>query len=239
MSGTGGHPTSAEPRDFVRYLFWHLRPEWRQRPAATRAREIEDQARRHTDLPPDLTHRTNTHVGTKAGVHGLLWMTSPRLEAFQEFESRLWGGGLGGFLEFPYGYLGMGRRSEYLGGHAHEGQEAGSLRPVDRKYLFVYPFVKRREWYAIPFEARRRIMAEHFRIGHKFPEVQIHTGYSFGLDDPEFILAFEGDSPADFLDLVEALRPSEASKYTAIETPIFTCVLAPPRRTIELAAGIP
>ncbi len=227
------------PRDFIRYLFFRLRPEWRRRSAEERRADLDDLERRIASPPPDLSVRTYSLVGTKPEVHGLLWMLSPRLESFQEYEARLWGGGIGGYLDFPFAYLGMGRRSEYLGGHAHEGQEAGSLRPVDRKYLFVYPFVKKREWYGLPFEERRRIMGEHFRIGHRFPNIRIHTGYSFGLDDPEFILAFEGDVPAEFLELVEGLRPTEASRYTALETPIFTCVAVPPRRMIDLAAGLP
>ena len=68
------------------------------------------------------------------------------------------------------------------------------------------------------------MMAQHFKIGHKYPSVQIHTGYSFGLDDQEFVLAFETDQPADFSDLVMELRSSEASRYTELETPIFTCI---------------
>ncbi|EQD61694.1 Chlorite dismutase, partial [mine drainage metagenome] len=76
--------------------------------------------------------------------------------------------------------------------------------------------MKKREWYGLPFETRRKMMGEHFRLGHRYPGVQIHTGYSFGLDDMEFILAFEGDSPAEFLELVADLRPSEASRYTQL-----------------------
>ncbi len=227
------------PRDFVRYLFWTLRADWRRRPIDERSEDVSDLERRITRPPADLTVRTYSLVGTKAGVHGLFWLVAPRLEAFSEYEARLWGGPMGGYLDFPYGYFGMGRRSEYLGAHAHGGQEAGVVRPSDRKYLFVYPFVKKREWYGLPYEERRRIMVEHFQIGHKFPAVTIHTGYSFGLDDAEFILAFEGDSPAEFLDLVQALRPSVASRFTALETPIFTCVAVPPRRMIDLAAGVP
>ncbi len=227
------------PRDFVRYVFWTLRPDWRRKPSAERAADVADLEQRIATPPYDLTVRTYSLVGTKSGVHGLLWLVSPRLEAFSEFEGRLWGGGMGGHLEFPFGYFGMGRRSEYLGAHAHGGQESGLVRPGGGKYLFVYPFVKKREWYGLPFEERRRIMVEHFQIGHRFPGVTIHTGYSFGLDDPEFVLAFEGDSPAEFLDLVQALRPTVASRFTALETPIFTCLAVPPRRMIELAAGLP
>jgi chlorite dismutase len=94
------------------------------------------------------------------------------------------------------------------------------------RYLFVYPFVKTRAWYALPLERRQQIMNEHIRIGHKYPRVRLNTTYSFGLDDQEFVLAFESDHPADFLDLVMELRESEASQYTLRDTPIFTCVKA-------------
>jgi chlorite dismutase len=67
------------------------------------------------------------------------------------------------------------------------------------------------------------MMADHFKIGHKYPRIRINTGYSFGLDDQEFVLAFEGDDPSEFLALVEELRGSDASTYTQLETPIFTC----------------
>lgn len=102
------------------------------------------------------------------------------------------------------------------------------------KFLFVYPFIKKREWYRLPFTERQRMMAEHFKVGHKYPEIRINTGYSFGIDDHEFVLAFEGDSPSEFLDLVEELRSTDASAYTALETPIFTCMAVEPERMLDL-----
>jgi len=156
----------------------------------------------------------------------MLWTMAPQLEQFQDLTSQLLSSALGKYLEIPYSYLAMTRKSEYLGGHQHEGQEGTSLAGTasDAKYLFVYPFIKKREWYFLPHEDRTKMMAQHFKIGHKYPSVRIHTGYSFGLDDQEFVLAFETDQPADFLDLVMELRSSEASRYTAVETPLFTCI---------------
>ena len=228
------------PRDFVKYTLLHLRPEWRRLPAAERTEGRAALVRVLEEPPEGLLLRTYSLVGTKARVEMMLWAIGERIEAIQELHARICGTPLGGYLDTEYSYLGMGRRSEYLGEHAHGGQEGtgATRRPHDLPYLVIYPFVKRRDWYAIPFAERRRIMGEHFRIGHRFPRVQIHTGYSFGLDDAEFILAFETESLADFLDLVEALRPSEASRYTAIETPIFTATRVPPRRMVELAEGL-
>ncbi len=237
-----GAPTADEdgPRDFVKYSFLHLRSEWRGRPAPERA----EGKRRFVEVvehpPAGVTVRTYALTGLKANVELLVWSIGPALGPIQELHARLLGTPLGPYLEMPYSYLGMARRSEYVGDHAHGGEGSETRRrPLGLPYLFVYPFAKKREWYGLPFEERRRIMGEHFRVGHKYPAIRIHTGYSFGLDDMEFILAFEANQPSEFLDLVSELRPSEASRYTSLETPIFTCVRAPPDRMLDLAEGLP
>lgn len=226
------------PDEFVRYLFWSLDRRWREKPPEVRREGVRAVAELLDHPPSGLSLRTYSLVGTKAGTDGLLWMWGSRLELFRDLESRLRATPLGPFIDFPVAYLAMRRRSEYLAEHAHPGQEGDRTAAKGRRYLFVYPFVKKREWYALPFEERRRVMGEHFRIGHRFPMVDIHTGYSFGLDDAEFVLAFEADEPGDFLRLVQALRPSEASRFTALETPIFSCIATTPQEMLELASGI-
>src|SRR2546427_310717 len=110
--------------------------------------------------------------------------------------------------------------------------------PAGGRHLFVYPMWKKRVWYRLPYERRKAMMVEHFAIGHRYPQVKINTAYSFGLDDQEFVVAFECDEPAAFLDLVMELRESQASRYTERETPIFTCVLMPPADALQLALGL-
>ena len=73
-------------------------------------------------------------------------------------------------------------------------------------------------------DERRRIMTDHIEVGRRYPEITINTAYSFGLDDQEFVVSFEGDDPGEFLDLVQELRATESSAYTLRDTPIFTCV---------------
>jgi chlorite dismutase len=97
---------------------------------------------------------------------------------------------------------------------------------------------KKRVWYRLPYERRKAMMIEHFAIGHRYPQVKINTAYSFGLDDQEFVVAFECDEPAAFLDLVMELRESQASRYTERETPIFTCVRMAPAEALGLALGL-
>jgi chlorite dismutase len=94
--------------------------------------------------------------------------------------------------------------------------------------------VKKRPWYRLSLAERQAAMDEHIRVGHEFPRVKINTSYSFGLDDQEFVVAFESDYPGDFLDLVERLRGGDASAYTERETPIFTCVAGSFDEVLEL-----
>ena len=97
-----------------------------------------------------------------------------------------------------------------------------TVMPKGSKYLFVYPFVKTREWYLLPLERRQEIMSVHIAMGHKYPSVKINTTYSFGIDDQDFVVSFESDEPSDFLDLVMDLRETESSLYTVRDTPIFS-----------------
>jgi chlorite dismutase len=108
---------------------------------------------------------------------------------------------------------------------------------MGRAYLFVYPFIKTHAWYQLSLEERQRMMTEHFAVGHKYPEVKIHTSYSYGLDDQEFVLGFETDNPARFLQLVMDLRSAEQRPYTERDVPIFTCLLGPTSKVLDSLAG--
>jgi chlorite dismutase len=227
-------------RQYIRYLFYKVRPAWRQDFNA------EERARARTELLDVLEQfaermavlRAFSTLGTRADADFMLWLVSERLEDFQELQSALLRTPMGACLDTPYSYLAMTRRSQYVDRHEHaDGDGEGRrtrVRPTGRKYMFVYPMVKKRPWYRLSREERQQAMDEHIRVGHEFPRVKINTSYSFGLDDQEFVVAFETDYPADFLDLVERLRGGEASAYTERETPIFTCVAGSPAEVLDL-----
>jgi len=211
---------------FVKYTFFRLDADWRRLPDDQR-RASKDEFLRELRKYEQLSPRAYSLVGTRGDADFMLWLITESFDTIQKLHSDLLNTGLGKYLSTPYSYLAMLRPSEYFG-------KPSDPDPAGSKYLFVYPFTKKREWYSIPFEERRRIMKDHVQIGHKFSSVTIHTAYSFGLDDYEFVLSFETDRPEDFLNLVMELRSSEASKYTAIETPIFTCKSVTPEEMLNL-----
>ena len=224
-------------RQFIRYLFYKARPAWRQLSSDARA---SARAELMTALEPFAERlavlRAYSTLGTRADADFVLWMVTERLEDFQELQAAVLQTTMGAHLDTPYSYLAMTKRSQYVDRHEHADQEGRRtrVRPTGRRYLFVYPMVKKRPWYRLSLEERQHAMDEHIRVGHEFPRVKINTSYSFGLDDQEFVVAFETDYPADFLDLVERLRGGEASAYTERETPIFTCIAGSIAEVVEM-----
>jgi chlorite dismutase len=220
---------------FLKYTFFKVAREWRSLPDAEREAARAELAALLTRSQASLKLQLFSLVGIRGDADFMILADSATLEPFQELVSAVLATRLGRHLEMPYSYLAMTRQSHYTRSHkrpGHEGDEG--LIPEQAKYMFVYPFVKMRSWYGLPFAERQRIMGEHFKVGRKYARIKINTGYSFGLDDQEFVLAFEGDDPAEFLALVEELRSTEASKYTELETPIFTCVRTDPTQLLRL-----
>jgi chlorite dismutase len=176
-------------------------------------------------------------LGTRADSDFLLWQAAESPEQLQAFAAELRRTAMFAYLDTPYHYLSMTRRSMYL--EKHQGDPGRAVvKPDGSKYLFVYPFVKTRAWYTLPPEERQRMMDVHIKVGRKYPSVKINTTYSYGLDDQEFVVAFEGDSPAEFLDLVMELRSTEASSYTLRDTPSFTGVAVSLAEAISLSLGL-
>ena len=216
--------TVPEKRQVVRYAFYKLDPAWRRLSSERQASaklEFGETLERYRGR---LLLRPYGLVGLRGDCDFLLWQVAEDLDALVELQTALNRTDLGAYLSSPYSYLAMTRKSIYEFPADPQHEQRLVIRPSAAKYLFVYPFVKTRAWYSLPKPERQRMMDEHVRVGRKFPTIRLNTTYSYGLDDQEFVVAFEGDHPAEFLDLVMELRESEASSYTLRDTPTLTCV---------------
>jgi chlorite dismutase len=218
-------------RHFVKYTFLRVDPAWRRLDQAQRARDKAEFAAACADFADGHLLRAFSLVGTRGDADLMLLSQAHNLERIHEFHVVLAQSGLMKWCEIPHSFLAMTKESEY------SDESRLEVRPAHARYLFVYPFVKTREWYGLAAEERYRIMQEHIRIGREFPRVDLNTSYSFGLDDQEFVVAFETDEPGDFLDLVQKLRGTEASRYTKRDTPTFTCVSCSVERTLGALDG--
>jgi chlorite dismutase len=222
------HPSESVAQQTVHFAFYKLTPDWWRLTVEGRREIAEDLERLLAEWRQRLILVSYSLVGLRADCDVLLWKAADDLEQIQEFGVAIAGSRAGPYLQAAYTFLSLTKRSIYIREHEHpdEPGDRSRIKPLGSRYLFVYPFVKTREWYALPLEQRQQMMNEHIRVGHEYPRVRLNTTYSFGLDDQEFVLAFETDYPGDFLDLVMRLRETQASRYTLRDTPIFTCIRA-------------
>ena len=220
-------------RHFVKYSFLKVDPAWRRLPDDERAEHKREFLAACEDFATERLLRAFSTVGTRGDTDMMLLSQATNLERIHEFHVVLAQSGLMKWCSQPYSYLAMTKPSEY------SDESRLEVRPAHAKYLFVYPFVKTRAWYTMPPDERWKIMQEHIRVGKEYPDIDLNTSYSFGLDDQEFVVAFETDEPSRFLDLVQRLRTTEASAYTKRDTPTFTCVSTSVERALSALDGTP
>ena len=213
------------PGSYIVYSFFRVTPAWLTLHKEEKGRAIAEVLARVEEAKGQLSIRSYSTLGLRRDADFLLWLTSKELAPVQALASALRKTAMGPCMESSHTFLAVTRESTYLKDHRHEVKVA--VEPGQAKYLFVYPFVKTREWYLLPLEERQKMMNVHIKVGHEFPGIRINTSYAFGLDDQDFVVAFEGDNPKEFVTLVMRLRETEGSRYTQRDTPIFTCVKQP------------
>lgn len=216
-------------RQFLNYSFYRLDPLFRRLPGdeqrAAAAGFID--LVRTWEASADLILRTYSLVGLRADVDFMFWRIAFDPLAFQAMEAAIRRSLLGAYVTQVHSFLSLQRRSQYVNRIKGAGGEAVELLAGEGKYLFVYPFVKTRPWYRLSPHARQGMMDEHIAASAPFKGVRLNTSYSYGIDDQDFVVAFDSDYPQEFVDLVGRLRYTEASLYTQSDTPMFTCAKAP------------
>ena len=234
---TEGASAPALQRQFVNFALYRLDPAFRRLDdnAKFQARSEFLKLFEQTADVRGLMCLTYSTVGLKNDSDFLLWRIAYTSDEFQKQSQAINKSRLGAYLSQSHSFLAMTKRSVYIDklDPFHTPESRTHIIPGKRKYLFVYPFVKTRDWYLLPLDKRQEIMDAHIKVGNKYPSVKLNTTYSFGLDDQEFVVAFETDEPKDFVDLVMELRETQSSKYTIRDTPIFTCVQTPMENILD------
>jgi chlorite dismutase len=219
---------------YVAYTLYRVLPEWKRLPVEERAAGKDAFADVIDEFAPRFeTLNTYSTTGVRPDCDFFQWKITQRYEDLGELGAALNAAPLAGWLETTYSYLATTKASQYT-----SARRARKITPRNSPYLVVYPFVKVRPWYALPEEDRQRAMDEHIRIGAEHPTIHNHTTYSFGIDDQEFMTAFECEEPADFMHLMLTLRDSEASRYTERDTPIFVGQLMDVRAALDRLDGV-
>jgi len=236
--GPGGPPSGGPAGDpskrrvqvsqgFIAFQCWKLDPAWRRLDAATRRSHVDGFAVACDEGAKGLKHfAAFSTAGLKADVDFLLWAKASSLDAIHDLALKQRSSDMSRWMGLSHNYLAMLKGSPY-------DQEDKIFKPADHyRYLFLYPFVKTRQWYLLPLEERMRIMRGHIDGAAAYPMVKINTSYSFGIDDQDFIVAFESNEADKFVNLVQELRETESSLFTARDTPMYVGIQTPLRELL-------
>jgi chlorite dismutase len=157
-------------------------------------------------------------AGLRADADLLVWTHAESSDDLQEAYQRFRRTRLGRHLAPVWSQLALHRPAEFNKSHI----PAFLAEEQPRRYVCVYPFVRSYEWYLLPDEERRRLLAEHGRMARDYPDVRANTVSSFALGDYEWILAFEADELHRIVDLMRHLRGSETRRHVRAEVPFYT-----------------
>ena len=216
---------------FVQALALGLSPDWRRLPAPERRASGAEffSAVAAGEAVKSFTYST---IGLKPGVDLLLWRLGASLDALEESAAAALRSGMGAWMEVRHSFIGVIQPSQYV--KKPTPQEQSLFSGERSRYLIVYPFTKSTEWYLLDKEARQSVMNEHMKVGHSYPQVRQLLAYSFGLDDQDFLVAYETDDLVAFSELVRALRSTESRRSTVRDTPILTAIHREPGEIASL-----
>lgn len=207
---------------FIVFQCWKVDRAWRRLDASVKKAQVSEYVAACGDAAKGLKHfAAFSTAGLKSDVDFILWAKATSLDALHTFALRQRSTGLSPWMELSHNYVAMLKGSPY-------DNEDKIFKPAEHyKFLFLYPFVKTRPWYLLPLEERMRIMKGHIEGARAYPMVRINTSYSFGIDDQDFVVAFESDEADKFVNLVQDLRETESSLFTERDTPMYVGVQTP------------
>jgi len=181
----------------------------------------------------DVTVRGTYDVsGLRADADVMIWWHSGSSDALQDAYGLFRRTALGRHLAPVWSQMALHRPAEFNKSHLPAflaGEQA-------RAYLCVYPFVRSYEWYLLPDDERRFMLAEHGKMARGYPDVRANTVASFALGDYEWMLAFEADELHRIVDLMRELRAATARRHVREEVPFYT---GRRRSVSELVAALP
>ena len=229
-----GKPKAREINEMVRYTMWsvfrvaHPLGEGARDAVVAEVDSLVEQL-----AAKDVVVRGFYDVaGLRADADYMVWWHAETSDALQEAYSSFRRTSLGRASEPVWSNMALHRPAEFNKSHV----PAFLADEVARDYVCVYPFVRSYEWYLLPDEERRAMLAEHGQMARGFADVRANTVSSFALGDYEWILAFEADALDRIVDLMRHLRGSTARRHVREELPFYTGRRRPPA---DLIAALP
>lgn len=211
-------------KQFVNFIFFRVNPEWRKLETAAKDNYKREFQGIFDAYRKELLLFSYSLVGFDSKADLMFWRIGDSLDTIQEMTAKLYRTELGSFLETTDNYLAITKKMMFIApDETPNVEDRYHVKAGEKKYHFVYPCAKSRDWYEKSGEERESLIEENFMVGTKFRTIKIHMTHAFGFSEQEFIIGFETDEPKDFLALAEEMTQTQASKFTMRGTPIYTC----------------
>jgi chlorite dismutase len=216
----------------VRYTMWSVFAA--TAPLPTLRDELTGELTGLLDALPDkgvVVRGTYDVSGLRAGADLMIWWHSADPDALQDAFGAVRRTQLGRYLTPTWSSMAVHRPAEFNKSHL-----PAFLSEDPHDYVAVYPFNRSYEWYLLPDDERRFMLAEHGKMARAYPDVRANTVPAFALGDYEWILAFEADELHRIVDLMRELRAATARRHTRLEIPFHT---GRRRDVAEIIAALP
>jgi chlorite dismutase len=211
-------------KQFVNFIFFRVNPEWRKLDHEQKNLYKAQFREVFSEYGRDLLLFSYSLVGFDSKADLMFWRIGSSLDLIQEMTAKLYRTELGSFLETTDNYLAATKKKMFIPpGADPQFEDRYHVMAGEKKYHFVYPCAKNRDWYEKNGDEREGLPEENFMAGAKFRNIKIHLTHAFGFSEQEFIVSFETDEPKDFLALAEELSQTQAGTFTLRGTPIYTC----------------
>jgi chlorite dismutase len=207
-------------KQFVNFMFFRVAPEWRKLNAETKRIFKSEFQSVYNTFSDEFLLFSYSLVGFDSKADLMFWRIGNSLDLIQDMTAKLYRTNLGSYLETADNYLSVTKKMMFVNGGQEDRFHVSAGR---KKYHFLYPCAKNKDWYEKTGEERDALIEENFMVGKKFQNIQIHLTHAFGFSEQEYIISFETDEPKDFLALAEELRQTPASKFTLRGMPVYTC----------------
>ncbi len=210
-------------KQFVNFIFFRVDPEWRRLEEAKKTEYKLEFLKVFDDFSEELLLFGYSLVGFDSKADLMFWRVGSSLDSIQDMTARLYRTNLGSFLETADNYLSVTRKMMFVRQSSESSEDRNHIVAGSKKYHFLYPCAKNKDWYDMSEDERESLITENFMVGKRFQNIKIHLTHAFGFSEQEYLISFETDEPKDFLALAEELRRTPASKFTLRGLPIYTC----------------
>lgn len=211
-------------KQFVNFIFFRVNPDWRKLEAEKKILYKKEFEKVFNNYSRELLSFSYSLVGFDSKADLMFWRIGNSLDSIQDMTASLYRTDFGSFLETTNNYLAVTKKRMFIPPTEDQDiEDRYHVKAGEKKYHFVYPCAKNRDWYEKNTDEREGLIEENFMVGSKFRNIKIHLTHAFGFSEQEFIVSFETDEPKDFLALAEELSQTQASKFTLRGTPIYTC----------------